>query len=293
MEHDKERLMKACILAVLVLSLPGVVSGGSLSSVRYGHLLGENDVSLKLDYRHSEAENAAINRYMLDLAYGVSSAIEFGFRVPLVTLHGIEDSLILADLEIGFQFQMGEWESGGGYGPSILFAFTDFKIGTGVKEGEGKFQAGGAEKVLYYPFVGGLTQWSVGVGYSVPLGTALDCHLNFEYRAETRDQEGAFDFDLKNDSLRLSAALDYYLETEWHLFGTSLNLGFKPFVELGMHVPFGVRSAMPARLDMIAGFWFRPGSVFRLTAGMNFPAALETDRFLVREFFINLAAVLR
>lgn len=288
-------MRKARILlfsTVLTTLLAGSLTGGRLFRLRTGNTLSENDVQIRMDYEYSGYENVYINRYALDLNYGIADGVDFTFTFPLYSLGGISDSLVIGDLLFDILFRIKDWMHPTKPVLSSLFVYLGFQVGVGLAADEGKPNPDTGTKQTYYPFVNGLSQLYLGVGYSTPLGP-LEMHLNLEWFNETRDDESVTDFKLGNDHLSFRGGVSWYTEKTIRIFGGSFNIGFKPFYEAAFRFSFGSESGMPSRLDNLLGVWLRLGSVFRISTGYSFPVPLTGDRFMEREFLFSLSAVFR
>ena len=284
--------VKRRILIALLFSAALSLGAGRLFRVRTANTLGEGDVQIRTDYVRSAYNDIWVNRFNLDIGYGLADGVDFSFSAPLYTLGQVDSSAVIGDLLFDLQIRIKEWLNPKRPVLSSLFAYLGFQVGTGLSQQEGKLNPQTGETQTYYPFVNGVSEIFLGVGYTAPLGP-MSVHLNFEYYNETKEDETIGDFDLKNDHIALRGGLSWYFEKEISIFGGKLNVGIKPFWESALRIVWSADAKMPARLDSVLGVWFRFGSVFRLQTGFNLPLALESNKFLDNEFFVSLAAVFR
>ena len=284
-------MRKLTVLAVcLACVLP--LAGARLHHARTGDMLGENAVMVRSEYARITTPAGGYNIFGEEVVYGISDDIDFGFLFPLVDLVGIGSSTVIGDLDFSLTVRAWDWhEDGDATFSSIWFSFL-WRAGISVSTGEGKNNPATGEIQYYAPFATGRSSFALGAGYSFPLA-AISAHINFFYYSETGDNGEPFAFELADDHVELAAAVEYYVETDLELFGTAVNIGFKPFYEAVARLAWDETSSMPSRLENSVGLWLRVGPVIRIACGFDFPVALESPRFLEREFFLNLSAVFR
>ena len=254
--------------------------------------MSENDIQLRADYVYSGYQDMYVNRYGFEVNYGIAEGLDFTFGFPMYSLGGVDDSLVIGDLLFALLIRLKEWVHPSRPVLSSLFMYIGFHVGVGLATDEGKINPDTGLKQTYFPFVNVLSQLYLGVGYSAPLGP-LSLHLNLEWFNETRNDEGVTDFELGNDHLALRGGVSWYTEKTIRIFGSVLNVGFKPIYEANIRLSLGGSSSMPSRIDNVFGVWLRLGSVFRLYAGYSIPVALATPAFMDREFFFSFTAVFR
>ena len=284
--------MRLFLAVSLLVAAALPVFAARLHHARTGDMLGENAVMVRSEYTRIATADGAYNIYGEEVVYGISDDIDFTLLFPLVSLGGIEDSLVIGDLDFSLTARAWNWhEDGALMFSSVWFSFA-WRSGVSVATGEGKKNPATGETQYYAPFATGRSSFSFGGGYSFPLA-ALSAHINFFYYSETGDSNEPFEFDLADDHVELALAIEYYFETDIGSPGSALNIGIKPFYEAVARVAWDSSSSMPGRLENSFGLWLRIGPVFRVTCGFDFPVALENPRFLEREFFMSLSAVFR
>jgi len=286
------RLKRVSVVVVLFFSVFPLFLSARLFRLRTGNALGEGDVQLRTDYVRSAYNEMWVNRFSLDISYGIADGVDFTFAAPLYSLGQVDSSLVLGDLLFDLQICIKEWVNPRRPVLSSLFVYIGFQVGIGLSQEEGKLNPETGMTQTYYPFVNGLSEIYLGAGYTTPLGP-MSLHLNFEYFNETKDNESITDFELGNDHISLRGGLSWYFEANLSIFGEKLNLGFKPFWANSVLLVWSKEAGMPSRLDSVLGVWVRFGSVFRVHTGFNLPLRLGSEKFLDNEFFISLAAVFR
>lgn len=275
---------------IMLLAMP--VCAGRLYKVYTGYQLGINDVQVALEYDRIDLNKGALNQFLLQVDYGVSSRVTMQFEQQLLQLSGISDSLVLGDISFRISGTLGEWFNTASGKATHLFLLLDFKAGISVQEGEGKIHPDTGEKITYFPFATGTSEYFIGLGVSFPL-FGLQSHINFGYYTETQRLEDTFEFNFKNDHVQLGFAFEYYFETAFNLFGQKMNFGFKPFYEARFRFNWSAASAMPQQLDNSFGVWFRFGSVLRFSAGVTAPLSLDSRALLDYDIFARMALVFR
>lgn len=276
----------------LFLVFAGGVHAGRLFGLRTADTVGENDLQLRADWVRSAYREMYINRFALDVNYGVANGWDLTFTLPLYTLGGISDSLVIGDIGFDILFRIKDWLHPTRPVLKSLFGYAGFLVGVGLGQNEGKMNPDTGLLQTYYPFVNGLSQVYLGVGYAAPLGP-LTLALNLEWFNETRDDEGIVDFKFQNDHVSLRGGLYWYTEGNIKLFGKTVNVGFKPFYEANFRITWSMTSGMPQRMDNVLGVWLRLGQIFRVYGGYSLSVKMDSNRFLDGELFLSFAAVFR
>lgn len=280
------------ILIVMTVAVLSPLNAGQLYRIYTGYMLGYNDVQVSLEYGRLNLNQGALNQFLLQVDYGVSGRVTMQVEQQVLQLAGISDSLVLGDISFRLLGTMGEWFNSRSGKAVQLFLILDFKAGISVQEGEGKTDPVSGEKITYYPFATGTSEYFIGTGVSFPL-FGLTSHINFGYYTETDRLEDTFEFNFRNDHVRLGFGLEYYRETWIGSGARRISLAYKPFYEARFRFNWSAAAAMPQQLDNSFGFWLRVGSLFRFSGGLTVPVSLDSRALLDSEIFFKLAMVFR
>jgi hypothetical protein len=260
--------------------------------VHTGDMLDMNDVALRTGIISSVTEAGDYHTWLQEIVYGISDDVNIILGVPLVSLGGIESSLILGDMDFMIQAKLSQWASGNATMFSSVWMHLGWRAGLGVETGQGKPNPETGELQTYAPYATGRSSFWLGAGASFPLAD-LACHVNFSYYSETGKNGDPFEFVLKDDHIELAASLEYTFDFTPTIFGSDLIVGLRPWYEMVLRLAWDDTSSMPSRLENSFGLWVRIGSIFRLIGGINLPIALESPHFLKREYFFSVSAVFR
>lgn len=251
-----------------------------------------NDVALRTGLTSSSTSSGEYRSWLQEVVYGISDDVNFILGVPLISLGGIDDSLILGDIDFQVQARLVQWEPDETSPPSSVWLFVGWRAGLGVENGQGKTNPETGLLQTYAPWATGRSSFWLGGGYSFPLA-GLMAHASLTYWSETGQSGKPFEFVLKDDHIELGSVIDYTFELEPNIFGKPLNLGIRFFYEMLFRLAWDESSSMPARLENTVGIWLRIGPIFRLMGGVNFPLALKSPRYLKQEYFFSISAVFR
>lgn len=288
-------MMRVAVVCAACLSL--LVFAASLEAARMHHLhtgdmLDMNDVALRTGLTSSITSSGEYRHWLQEVIYGISDDVNFILGVPLVSLGGIDNSLILGDMDFQVQARLAQWETENATMLSSVWLLVGWRAGLGVESGEGKTNPESGLLQTYAPWATGRSSFWLGGGYSFPLA-GLAGHVNFTYWSETGRSGDPLEFVLRDDHIELGGSLEYTFEIEPDIFGSPVNIGIRPLYEMVLRFAWDESSSMPSRLENTFGIWLRIGPVFRLMGGMNFPVALESPRYLKREYFFSITAVFR
>jgi len=277
------------IILLLILLLPISAFSSKLFRIYTDDMIGVNGLGINAEFVQTDyLSDYTINQYSLNIDYGVGVGASIFFRFPFFSLGGIENSFIISDLLMGLSFNIFSDINDAGTGFSTLHIHFGADVATGVQEGEGKVSPATGETQQYYPFVNGLSEIFLGGGYSFSVNK-FRFHLNLFYYLDCRGNETSLEFKLINDHIELGGAVQYYKEFNF----VGLNWGFKPFYEMILRLKWDGDAAIPSMVHNNFAIWIRPGSIFRLSFGVNLPYSLQNKSFYDFEYFVKFSAIFR